>query len=151
MFIKEEFFDRIESVLVELKEKLKSDFVVFGSGPLYLLGVLELNKDSDFNDLDIAVRDASAIIKEAKTVYFRGDPNQKLYKIKIKGIDVDIGSAWPGQEEIFEKIFEDPVVVKGFKFANLDVCQKWKELMVEKYNREKDKLHLEKIKEYRLK
>ena len=147
MFINQEFFDRIEPVLIELKEKLKSEFVVFGSTPLYLLGVLEIKKGSDFNDIDIAIRDASVIPEEAKTVYFRGDPNQKLYKIKIKDINVDIGSAWPGQEEIFDKIFKEPIVVKGFNFANLDICQEWKELMVEKYNREKDKHHLEKIKE----
>lgn len=148
MNINQKFFGRVESVLEELKDKLGEDFVVFGSGPLYLLGVLEMKED--FNDLDIAVRDASAIIKEAKEVHFRGDPSQKLYKIKIKDIEVDIGSAWPGQEEVFKKLFENPIVVKGFKFVNLDNCQAWKEDMAKKYGREKDKLHLEKIKKYKL-
>ncbi len=149
MTINQKFLGRVEQVLGELKEKLKSDFVVFGSAPLYLLGVLEFKED--FNDLDIAIRDLSFVPKDAKQVCFRGDPNQKLYKIKIKDIFVDIGSAWPGQEEIFEKIFTNPIVVKGFKFANLDVCEEWKESIVKKYGREKDKIHLQKIKEYKLK
>jgi len=147
MEINQKFFDKIEPVLEELEKKLKSEFVVFGSGPLYLLGVLELKED--FNDLDIAVRNTSAIVKEAKEVYFAGDLNQKLYKININGINVDIGSVWPGQEEIFGKLFENPIVVKGFKFVNLDNCQKWKEWTVKKYDREKDRRHLEKIKEFR--
>ena len=129
MFINQKFFNTIEPVLNELKDKLKSEFVVFGSGPLYLLNVLELKKNSDFNDLDIAIKDESVIPKEAQLVYFKGDPNQKLYKIKIKGINVDIGSVWPGQEDTFDKIFENPIVIKGFKFASLDICQEWKELM----------------------
>lgn len=149
MTINKEFFDKIEPVLKELEKKLGTDFVVFGSGPLYLTGVLELKED--FNDLDIAVRDVSPIVKEAKEVLFRGDLNQKLYKINIQGINVDVGQAWPGQEEVFEKLFENPIVVKGFKFVNLDSCQAWKEDMVKKYGREKDKIHLEKIKEYKLK
>jgi hypothetical protein len=148
MFINQEFFEKIKPVLAELKEKLKSDFVVFGSGPLYLLGVLEFNKDSMLNDLDIALRDLSVVPKDAQEVHFRKDVNQKLYKINIRGINVDMGGAWPGQEEIFEKIFTDPVVVEGFKFANLDICLEWRELIVKKYGREKDVIYLEKIKQF---
>ncbi|KKP31667.1 MAG: hypothetical protein UR22_C0020G0013 [Parcubacteria group bacterium GW2011_GWC2_32_10] len=151
MYINQIFFDKIEPVLVELKNKLKTDFVLFGSAPLYLMGVLEFNKDSVLNDLDIALRDLSCISQDAKEVQFRKDPNQKLYKINIQGINVDMGSAWPGQEEIFEKIFKNPVIERGFKFANLDICLEWRELIVKKYGREKDIIYLEKIKQFRLK
>ena len=146
MNINQKFFDKVDPVLIKLRKKFGEDFVVFGSAPLYLMGVLEFKED--FNDLDIAVKDISPIIKEAKQVCFGGDPNQKLYKINIQGINVDIGSAWPGEEKVFEKLLENPIVVKDFKFVNLDNCQAWKEDMVKKYNREKDKLHLQKIKEY---
>lgn len=130
---------------------MKSDFVIFGSSPLYLLDVLEFTNDTKINDLDIAVRKQSQIPKEAKVVYFHNDPEQKLHKLSISGINIDIGSAWPGQEKYFKKIFKNPTIVNNFKFANLDICQEWKELMVEKYNRDKDKYYLEKIKSFRLK
>ncbi len=151
MEINQKFFRRIEPVLEELREKLKTDFVVFGSGPLYLFGILEFNDQSVLNDLDIAIKEESVVPKEAQTVYFRKDPNQKLFKINIQDVNVDMGAAWPGQEEIFEKIFKDPVVIKGFNFANLDICQEWRELIVKKYGREKDIIYLKKIKEYKIK
>lgn len=149
MEINKLFFEKIKPVLVELKNKLKTDFVVFGSGPLYLLGVLDFNKDSVLNDLDIALRDLLAIPPGAQEVHFRKDLNQKLFKINIQGINVDMGSAWPGQEEIFEKIFTNPVVLEGFKFANLDICLEWRELIVKKYGREKDIIYLEKFKQFK--
>jgi len=151
MPINQAFLSAIKPILIGLQEKLHSEFVVFGSAPLYLLGILEFNKISDLNDLDIALKDESVIPKEAKVVYFHEDPNQKFYKIEISGVKVDIGSAWPGQEAHFDKIFENPIIVEGFKFANLYACRGWKELMVKKYNKEKDKYYLKKIREYKLK
>lgn len=147
----QEFFNRIKPILVELKEKMPTDFVVFGSAPLYLLGVVEFSNDSVLNDLDIALKDLSVIPLDAKEVLFRQDPNQKLYKINIQGINVDMGSAWPGQDTIFEKIFTNPIIVDNFKFANLDICQEWRELIVKKYGREKDIIYLDKIKQFRIK
>ena len=151
MIINQDFFNKIEPTLGRLKEKIGDDFVIFGSGPLYLMAVLEFGENTVLNDLDIAIRDLLVVPQDAQKVLFRNDPNQKLYKINVNGINVDIGAAWPGQEEIFEKIFTDPLVIDGYKFANLDVCLKWRELIVKKYKREKDIIYLQKIKEFYLK
>ena len=76
---------------------------------------------------------------------FHKDPNQKFYKIKIDNIEVDMAALWPGQEHFFNKIHANPILIEGFKFANLEVVKEWKMEMVKKYNRLKDKEYLEKI------
>ncbi|MDP2951156.1 MAG: hypothetical protein Q8N55_02105 [bacterium] len=146
MKINQDFLKAILPTLLELKNKLKGDFVVFGSAPLYLLGILEFKK---LNDLDIAIKDEFAIPKEAELVIFANDQRQKLYKLQIGDIKVDIGPAWPGREDIFKRIFQNPTIISGIKFANLGIVQEWKELMVKEYGREKDKEHLEKIRKYK--
>ena len=147
--INEYFFNSIKPILIKLKDKIGEDFVVFGSAPLYLIGVV--NYDKPINDLDIAVKDKNVIPKETKEVIFQKNPNQKLYKIKINNIEVDIGGCWKGQESYFYKLFDNPIIVEGFKFVNLDMLKEWKERMVKEYNREKDKIYLEKIKKYKSK
>ncbi|MDD5738721.1 MAG: hypothetical protein PHY72_02215 [Candidatus Pacebacteria bacterium] len=149
MRINQEFFNKIYPTLSELKKIIGPNFIIFGSAPLYLLGVLDFNQESRLNDIDIAIRDEEIVAPNAQIVLFHEDPRQKLYKLSINNINVDIGGPWPGQEEYFEKIFKDPVIVDGFKFANLNICQEWKELMVGKYNREKDRYYLQKIKEFK--
>ncbi len=149
MKINRKFFKTISPVLFELQRRLKGDFVVFGSTPLYLFGVLEFKDHKVFNDLDLVVKDESVIPSEAEVVFFQQDPKQKLYKLKIGDVRVDIGGRWPGREEFFDKIFQDPVIVNNIKFANLDITQEWKELMVKEYGRKKDKDHLKRIKSYR--
>ena len=142
----QDFFNFIKPVLIKLKEKLGDNFVVFGSAPLYLFGVMEF--DGEINDLDVTVPDFVSIPREAKEVIFHGDSNQKLYKITIDNIEIDIGSVWLGYEDIFKEILNEPIVVEGFKFANLDVVKKWKTEMARKYNRQKDKDYLKKIEKY---
>jgi len=149
MKINQFFLEKISPILTELKQKIGTDFVVFGSAPLYLFGVLEFAEETKINDLDIAIKNERDIPKEAQVVFFHNDPKQKFYKLLIKNVNVDIGTAWPGQERYFKKIFKNPVIIKGFKFANLSICQEWKELMVKKYDREKDKYYLSKIQEFR--
>ncbi|MCK5332293.1 hypothetical protein KAJ41_00320 [Candidatus Parcubacteria bacterium] len=146
MNINQEFYDYIKPVLVELRKKIGNNFVVFGSAPLYLLGVVKFN--GKINDLDVFSSDISIIPDEAKEVIFHGNQNQKLYKVVIDNMEVDIGFAWPGYGNIFEKIYKNPVVIDDFKFANLDAVTKWKKMMVEKYNRQKDQDYLQKIEEY---
>jgi len=146
MNINKEFLKIVLPVLTELKQKLKGDFIVFGSAPLYLFGILEFK---ELNDLDIAVKDESIIPSEAKLVIFENNPKQKLYKLQLGDIKVDIGPAWPGRETIFDQMFQNPIIIEGIKFANLDVVQEWKELMVKEYGRQKDKEHLEKIKSHK--
>jgi hypothetical protein len=141
----EEFFKTIEPILIKLRDKIGDDFIVFGSALLYLLGVVEF--DGAINDLDITVRDVSIIPDEAAEITFHKE--QKLYQLKIDGIKVDIGTLWPGFEKYFKKIFEDPILYKGFKFANIDIVEDWKIEMVRLYDRQKDKEYLKKIKDYR--
>ena len=149
MKINKTFFNEIEPILIQIKEKIGNDFVVFGSAPLYLLGVVDYNKK--INDLDIAVKDKGIIPKEAKESTFQKDPDQKLYKIIINNMEIDIGTCWKGQEDYFYKLFEDPIEINGFKFVNLKITEEWKKVMVDKYDREKDKIHVEKIKNYKIK
>jgi len=148
MQINQKFWECLSPVLSELKQKINCDFVVFGSTPLYLLGVLDFERIENLNDIDIAVGDDFVSSEEMQEVYFHDEPNQKLYKILIQGINVDIGPAWPGREDIYDKIFRDSFEVGGFKFASLNTVREWKELMVKEYGREKDRNHLEKIKDF---
>lgn len=152
MRINKYFFNTIKSVLVELKEKVGPDFVIFGSAPLYLLGVVEFDKK--INDIDIALKDVNNIPKEAQVVTFHGNAKQQFHKINIKDVDIDIGCEWKGwanQKGFFQKLFANPIEVEDFKFVNLDVIEEWKKDMIKNYNREKDKYYLQKIFEYRLK
>ncbi len=63
-------------------------------------------------------------------------------------MEIDIASVWLGQEDSFRKIFINPIIVDGFKFANLEIVEEWKNEMVIKYNRKKDENYLKKIKQY---
>lgn len=148
MQINRKFLGILLPILSELKEKMTCDFVVFGSAPLYLLGVLDFSKLENINDLDIAVGDDFIPSGETQEVLFHDDPRQRFYKIEIGGINIDIGPAWPGRERIYEKIFSSAFEVEGFRFASLNVVKEWKEIMVQEYGREKDQCYLEKIYEF---
>lgn len=148
MIINKKLLKIIKPVLIQLKDKIGDDFIVFGSVPLYLFGVV--NFDKSINDLDIAIKNKKVVPKEAKEVTFQKNSNQKLYKFKIDNIEIDMGACWKGQENYFYKLFENPIEVEGFKFVNLEILEEWKKIMVKKYNREKDKFFLKKIVEYKL-
>jgi len=105
--------------LIKLKDKIGDDFVVFGSAPLYLLGVVDFN--GFINDLDVFIKNISVVPEDATPVTFHKNQEQKLYKIIIDDLAVDMGSYWPGYDGILNNIFFSPIKVDGFKFANLDV------------------------------
>ncbi|MFZ4648307.1 MAG: hypothetical protein ACOYMB_01580 [Patescibacteria group bacterium] len=146
MQINQAFLEYIEPYLIKLREKI-GDFVVFGSAPLYLYGVVEFN--GQINDLDVYVEDEKMIPSDAQKVTFHKDNQQNLYKIIIDDLDVDIGGYWPGYGGILTRINSGPYIINSFKFANLDIVEEWKKEMVRKYDRQKDKDYLEKIKEWR--
>lgn len=146
MKINEDFLSYIKPYLIKIQAKIGGDFVVFGSAPLYLLGVVEF--DGKINDLDISIKNNEDIPKDAQIVTFHKDQNQKFYKIMIDDIEIDMASLWPGQEYFFNQIHANPIIVEEFKFANLEVVKEWKIEMVKKYNRLKDKEYLEKIKDF---
>jgi hypothetical protein len=147
MKINQEFFDFIEPALKSLKEKTCGDFIVFGSAVMYLLGILEFKKEGFFHDLDIMLKNQSNIPKEAALTYYQGDKNRKLYRIYLEGFEIDIGGQWPETKEFFERSFDDPLIINGYKFISLDKLQEWKEMMA----RPKDLKHVEKIKEFKKK
>lgn len=146
MKINQEFFNYVKPYLAKIQTMIGGDFVVFGSAPLYLLGIVEFG--GKINDLDISIKNIQEIPKDAKIVTFHKDQNQIFYKIKIEDIEIDIASLWPGQEYFFNKIHDDPIIVEKFKFANLEVVREWKREMVKKYNRPKDKDYLKKIEDF---
>ena len=149
MNINETFFNYIKPYLIKLRDKIGNDFVVFGSAPLYLLGVVDFN--GSINDLDVFIKDISIVPNDAVPVTFHKNQEQKLYKIIIDGLAVDMGSYWPGYDGILNNIFTNPVEIEGFKFANLNVVEEWKQEMVKKYDRQKDKDYLLKIQAFRQK
>lgn len=148
MDINQNFYNYIKPYLIKLKNKIGNDFVVFGSAPLYLLGVVDF--DGCINDLDISLKNLDNVPKEAVAVTFHKDKNQIFYKIIIDDIEVDMASLWPGCEYFFDKIHANPIIVDGFKFANLEVVEEWKKEMVKKYGRQKDKDYLIKIRKFKL-
>ncbi len=68
MKINQEFFNYIKPYLIKFREKIGDDFVVFGSAPLYLLGVVKF--DGEINDLDISVKDLLKITNDFEEVTF---------------------------------------------------------------------------------
>lgn len=141
------FFEYLQPYLLKLKERVGDNFVVFGSAPLYLYGIVKF--DGKINDLDISLKDTKDIPNDAQIVTFHKDKNQLFYKITINDLNIDMCSLWSGYEYYFNKIHSDPVVINGFKFANIDIIREWKELMVNKYNRQKDIDYLEKINNFK--
>jgi len=146
MKINNDFYNYIKPYLVKLQEKV-GDFVVFGSAPLYLLGIVKFT--GKINDLDVNLFNESQVPIDAQPVTFHKDENQKLFKIIIDDLEVDMGISWPGYGDFLERIRSNPIIIDGFKFANLDVVEEWKKEMVKRYDRQKDKDYLVKIEEYK--
>ena len=149
MNINQDFFNYIEPYLIKLRAKIGDNFVVFGSAPLYLFDVVEFK--GKINDLDVSIKDVASIPATAETVTFHKNQNQKFYKIIIDDIEIDIASLWPGCEYFFNEIHDNPIIINGFKFANLDIVEEWKREMVKRYDRQKDKDYLQKIQDFRQK
>lgn len=78
MDINQKFLKAIKPPLEILRQKMRGEFVIFGSSPLYLLGILKFKGIGAFNDLDIAIKDESIIPKEAKLVTFQKNREQRL-------------------------------------------------------------------------
>ncbi len=55
MKINQKFYNDIKPILLQLRNKVGNDFIVFGSTPLFLLGVVEYKEK--INDIDIALED----------------------------------------------------------------------------------------------
>jgi len=145
MEINREFLRAVNPALEELRARIGVDFVVFGSAPLYLFGVLEFAGLETLHDLDVAVGAGFAPTPDMEKVWFHDDPRQPLYKLRLSRLTADIGPAWPGREAIYARIFREAIEAGGFRFANLAITREWKDLMVKEYGREKDRLYLEKL------
>lgn len=147
MKINHQFYNYLKPYLLKLQEKVGEDFVVFGSAPLYLLGVVPFS--GNINDLDVNLKNESQIPADAVAVTFHKNVEQKLYKIVIDDLEIDMGVNWPGYGDFFSRISHDPIVIDGFKFANLDMVEEWKSEMVSMHDRQKYKDYLEAIHKYK--
>ncbi len=148
MNINYNYFNAIKPVLEKLNNLLEGDWVLFGSTTLYLLGILDFEGLDNIHDLDVVLDGQLSEKTEAETVYFENDPDKKLYKLKVANIEIDVGTLWPGEEYWFNLAFKDPIVVKNFKFANLDSVLEWKKEIVRCHGREKDKKYVCLIEKY---
>ena len=144
MKINQNFFDYIEPVLKNIKRETKGDYMIFGSAILYLFDILEF-KEEDFHDIDVMVKSESSIPKEAKLFYFQNDKDKRLFKYFIGDFEVDFGGIWPETEGFFRRALDNTIEINGYRFVSLKMLQEWKEMI----GREKDLLHVEKIKEFR--
>ncbi|MEA2020574.1 MAG: hypothetical protein U9M98_02540 [Patescibacteria group bacterium] len=148
MKINWDYFEKIKPILRKLCRKVEGDFVVFGSAPLYLFGALKFEGLGNMHDLDILLDGHVKNSAIEKTVYFENDKNQKLYKLSIDGVNIDVGTLWPGHEEWFEKVFENSQEINGYKFASLETVLEWKKRNIKKYDRKKDKEAIARIKKF---
>lgn len=145
MEINRKFLEAITPALIELETKIGKDFVVFGSAPLYLFGVLEFDGLDVLNDLDVAAGGSFMATPDMEKVLFHDNSHQPLYKIRLGGLGIDIGPVWPGREAFYARIFRDASEAGGFRFASLETVREWKELMVKEYGRQKNRDYLERL------
>jgi len=133
---------RTNDYFKKLKQlRLPSDkYFLFGSAPLFIVGIID-----EINDLDIiALDDAWELAKllgsreisdlGGKQIRVFGDPKIEIFP--------DIR---PGDWDL-KKVLSRSLLFNGINFANITSVFRWKTL----YNREKDRDHLKFINEYLL-
>lgn len=148
MPIDQDFVNAIKPIVTKLRNLVVGDFVLFGSAPLYLLGIRKFEGLGKMHDLDVTLDGHLKDENIAQVVYFENDPEQVLKKVTIDGFAVDLGCHWPGDDAYFNKIFDRPIISDGIKFANIDTVLEVKRNYAVKYNREKDRKAVAAIEEY---
>ena len=114
------------------------DYAVFGSGPMYAHGLIELGHDLDLIARGSAWEAASA--RSAPQVTKSGDG----YVIEIPDSAIEIFDSWaPGDWDI-EALIDEAEEIDGIRFVQLEQVLKWKKMM----NRPKDAEHIRLIEEY---
>lgn len=114
------------------------DYAVFGSGPMYAHGLIELGHDLDLIARNSAWEAAAAISEPHLTK--SGDGNV----IEIPNAEIEIFDSWaPGYWDI-EKLIDEAEEIGGIRFVRLEQVLAWKKIM----NRPKDIAHIALIENY---
>lgn len=124
--------------LIEFIKKLnlpQDEFVVFGSGAMYLNEIKDLDHDIDLLARGSAWEKATKLAKPVDTLYHKGKV------VVLNNGKVEIYNEWlPGDWDM-DKLINKSDLIDGIRFVNLDTVIKWKKMM----NREKDQKHLKMI------
>lgn len=133
-----------ETTGAELIEKLKSvdlptnDFAIFGSGPMYPIGIKELGHDIDLIARGEAWRKAITLNEPVKTKTWG------CLVVSLFDDQIEIFNGWgPGNWNI-DELIDAADIFGGIRYVNLDNLIKWKKEM----GRPKDFEHLKLIEEY---
>jgi hypothetical protein len=124
----------MQKFLQELKKwELPADkYVIYGSGPLAVRGIREMN------DMDVIVKDD--LYQELKEKL--GEKEEG--KIIIHNGEIEIYPTWNALAEDADGMIDRAEIIQGFKFATLEDIMNWKRSM----GRSKDKEDIESIKEF---
>ena len=114
------FLKELDGIVKELGLD-KTDYAIFGSGPLAIREIIEPT------DLDI-------IVKKDKYPF---DQNPKIIG------NIEFTYDWPYVDDV-NLLINDSEIINGHPFVSLEYVKIYKS----KLNRSKDRIHLDKIKEY---
>lgn len=133
-----------ETTGAELLEKLKAldlpanDFAIFGSGPMYPIGIKELGHDIDLIARGEAWQKATILNKPVQTQTW------ECLAVSLFDDQIEIFNGWgPGKWNI-DELIDSADIFDGIRYVNLDNLIKWKKEM----GRPKDLEHLKLIEEY---
>lgn len=113
------------------------DFVIFGSGPMYIKGIRD-----DVADIDIVARESAW----TKALEY-GNPLNSTYGgrvISLFGGDIEIFDRWAPGEWDTNDLIDNSIMHEGVRFVTLEKVIKYKKMMA----REKDLIHLKMIDDY---
>lgn len=130
------FFDELQKLNLP-----KNEFVIIGTGPLVVAGILDKN-----DDLDIIVSQKLwNELKEEYPVKQKYVNNLKKNYIQIGNIEIMSTSAGFGNKfKNTERLIKKADIIEKYKVANLDDVIYYKECL----NRKKDKEHILLIKKF---
>lgn len=123
-----ELFDQLRAL-----ELPPNDYVIFGSGPLVVRGVIEQS-----NDLDVVCRGAAwqAVCRLAPP---EPDPHWGVELVNLCDGRLSFGSTWAVGDVDVDEIVDNAETIDGLPFAPLDYVVDYKRIL----GRPKDLEHLE--------
>lgn len=121
------FLDELEKLNLP-----RDKFAIFGSGPLAIRDIREIN------DLDIIVK--PDLWEELKRKYPIEDEEKGLIKIG----NIEVYKKWGNWFKDIRQFIDEADIIQGFRFVKLERVLQWKKAM----NREKDKKDIQLINNY---
>lgn len=117
-----------------------SDYLIMGTGIMFALGIRDI---SDFTDIDLFVNENGW--NKVKNIFEnKYNSKWKCYYIDIFDGLISIYNEWRPEKYDFYKLFEKSILINGYHYMSLEDVIDWKQKM----NRDKDKIHIEMIKNY---